>query len=125
MDQHVVAEIVDELLGSTEVKGAAVFNERGQVISWYSQDEIKPNQYIDFIKTHILENHSDIVSNYKNGMFSQTIMDFNGSRILISGIRSDLIFLLFVNKNAYLGLTMLEMEGCIRKLDKVLNRCNT
>jgi predicted regulator of Ras-like GTPase activity (Roadblock/LC7/MglB family) len=125
MDQKVIVEAVGELLGSSEVKGAAIFNQTGEVVSWQTQEDIKPRQYIDFIKAHILKNPGDFISEYKNGLFSQKIMDFNGSRILVSGIRPDLIFLLFVKQNAYLGLTMLEMEGCIRKLDNALNMCNT
>jgi predicted regulator of Ras-like GTPase activity (Roadblock/LC7/MglB family) len=125
MDDEMLSEIVEEILSSKDINGAAIFKGPDKVISWHSKSEIKPNQYIDFLKEYISDNFIDNTSGYKDGMFSQQIIDFNGSRILFGGIGEDMTLLLFVDKNAYLGLTMLEMEGCMRRLDRIMEVRNT
>jgi predicted regulator of Ras-like GTPase activity (Roadblock/LC7/MglB family) len=125
VDSRMLTETVEELLSLSDVNGAAIFKGSDQILSWHSHEDINANLYVDFIKGYITDNPPDMKSGYESGLFSQQIIDFNGSRILISGIGADVTFLLFVDKNAYLGLTMLEMEGCIRRIDKILKMRNT
>jgi predicted regulator of Ras-like GTPase activity (Roadblock/LC7/MglB family) len=118
-------EVISELVSISDVNGAMVYGANGQVLSWLSENGMEPGQYVNFIDEKILENSDDLKSHYKYGMFSQSIMDYNGFRILVSRIRADLILLLLLDKTAYLGPTMLEMEGCIRQIDGILNIGNT
>jgi hypothetical protein len=36
-------------------------------------------------------------------------------------IRANMILMLLLDKRAYLELTMLDMEGCLREIDKVID----
>jgi predicted regulator of Ras-like GTPase activity (Roadblock/LC7/MglB family) len=54
-------------------------------------------------------------------MFNESIIDYNGHKLLMSRIKKDLILLLMLKKSAYLGLTMLDIEGCLREIDKNLD----
>ncbi len=47
-------------------------------------------------------------------------MDYNGHKILISKITQDMMLMLLLDRRAYLGLTMLDMEGCLREIDRAL-----
>ena len=60
-----------------------------------------------------------------NSMFNQQIVDYNGHKLLVGWIAQDTILLLLLNKKAYLGLTMLDMEGCLRDMEAAFSKANT
>lgn len=125
LNQKRLSAVMQDIVSASDVNGAMIYRADGQVLSWLSNNELELGQYIDFARESIMERPGTFVENYKNGMFSQRIMEFNGSRVLMSRIQADVILLLSLDKNAYLGPTMLEMEGCIRQIDGILNICNT
>ncbi|MEE9152437.1 MAG: hypothetical protein V3U20_11495, partial [Thermoplasmata archaeon] len=114
-------EITVELASISDVSGAGILKADGSVVAWHTNDGLKPSPYIDFMRDFLTRDHQKNAQNYKHGMFKQSILDYNGHKILLSRIRPDIMLLLLLDKRAYLGLTMLDMEGCIREIDKVLN----
>ncbi len=105
------------LVSISDVSGAAIVKADGSVISWHTDDGIEPTQYIDFISTTYQKN----IHSYKDGMFTESITDYNGHKILMSRIRADVMLLLVLDRGAYLGLAMLEIEGCLREMDRALD----
>jgi hypothetical protein len=94
------------------VRGAAIFGVNGTVICWYVRDGIDITQYLDFVSVNIQEN----IPSSHPGMFNESIVDFNGHKILLLCIKPTLILLLVVDRKAYLGLLMLDVECFLRDM---------
>jgi len=117
IERKTLKEIMSKLVSITDVSGAAIVKADGSIISWYTDNGIEPTQYIDFISTAYQKN----INSYKDGMLTESILDYNGHKILMSKISADIMLMLVLDKRAYLGLTMLDMEGCLREIDKTLD----
>lgn len=113
-----------KLVSITDVNGAAIIRTNGSVLSWRSEDirnNSKPKEYIDFIKNYMSATYQKDTLYHKDGLFGESIIDYNGSKLLTSRIKDDIMLLLVLDKKAYLGLTMLDIEGCIQDLDSALD----
>ncbi len=108
---------MSKLVLTSDVSGAAIVKADGSVISWLSDNGTEPTQYIDFISAA----YQKSIHSYKDGMFAESITDYNGHKILMGRIRADVVLLLVLDKRAYLGLAMLNMEGCLREMDQALD----
>jgi predicted regulator of Ras-like GTPase activity (Roadblock/LC7/MglB family) len=117
-----------KLVSIKDVNGAAIMRTNGSVISWRSKDNGnngKPKEYIDYIKNYMVKSYQNDIPFQNEGMFTESIIDYNGSKLLTSRIRKDIMLLLVLDKNTYLGLTMLDVEGCLQNIDSALERnCN-
>lgn len=114
---------MNKLVLIADVNGAAILRTDGSVISLRSKDNGKPKQYTDLITDYILSVYQSNIYNYTEGMFVEQIIDYNGSKILTHKIRDDIMLLLVLEKRAYLGLTMLNVEGCLQDIDSALKNC--
>lgn len=121
MENNTLEEIMDKLLLISDVSGVALVKADGSIITWHGKDGIEPAQCIDFMLDYILHAPKKNIAHYKYGMFTQRVIDHNGHRMLMSKVRSDIMLLLLLDRNAYLGLTMLDMEGGLREIDEVLD----
>ncbi len=117
IERKTLKEIMSKLVSISDVSGAAIVKADGSVISWHTDDGTEPTQYIDFISAA----YQKSIHSYKDGMFTESITDYNGHKILMGRIRADVMLLLVLDKRAYLGLAMLDMEGCLREIDKGLD----
>ncbi len=111
-------EIMSKLVLISDVDGAAILRKDGSVISWCTSNGVKPIQYINFIHDYMSGAYQKKIHNNTHGMFNESIIDYNGHKLLMSRIKKDLILMLMLKKSAYLGLTMLDVEGCLREIDK-------
>jgi predicted regulator of Ras-like GTPase activity (Roadblock/LC7/MglB family) len=121
-DNNELREIVSKLLTISDVDGAGIVMMDGSVISWQMNHIAEPREYVDFMLDFLTYSNENNVGDYKQGMFIQKIVDYNGHKILISKIKTDLMLMLLLDKKAYLGLTMLDIEGFLREIDHVLNK---
>lgn len=112
---------MSKLVSISDVDGAAIMRADGSVISWRMNDGEKPTQYIDFVHDYMSVAYQNKIKYGTYGMFTESIMEYNGHKILISKIKADLILLLVLKKDAYIGLTMLDVESCLREIDKDLD----
>jgi predicted regulator of Ras-like GTPase activity (Roadblock/LC7/MglB family) len=113
--------ILSKLVSIPDVSGAAILRGDGSVVSWRTKNGEKPTQDIDFINGPISAAYKKNIHYWKSGLFTESILEYNGHKILLSRIREDVMVLLLVDKKAYLGLTMLDLEGCLREVDKTLD----
>jgi len=116
-----LAEAMSKILSISDVTGAAIIKSDGTVIFWHTKNGEESVEELGFIREFVAQNHRNNLNYLKTGMFTESILDYNGHKILVGRIRSDLILLLELEKRAYIGLTMLLMEGCIREIDKSLD----
>ena len=118
--------IVNELSSISDVCGAILLDRSGSVIAKHVEEHISAREYIEFIVQYsALHQKGGNDIDPMNGMFNQQVMDYNGHKLLIGWIAENAILLLLLNKKAYLGLTMLDMEGCLRDIDPLLFNINT
>jgi predicted regulator of Ras-like GTPase activity (Roadblock/LC7/MglB family) len=119
--------IVNELSTISDVCGAVLLDSGGEVITQHVKDDISPEQYIDFVvhRPALIQKYIIPSGNNMNSMFNQQIVDYNGHKLLVGRIAPDTILLLLLDKKAYLGLTMLDMEGCLRDMDAAYSNTNT
>ncbi len=120
VERKTLMEIMVELVSISDVSGAALVKADGSVVSWHANDAIDPTPYIDSVFDFISDAHKKSTPDYRHGMFTQKILDNNGHKVLISRITREVMLVLLLDRKAYLGLTMLDMEGYLREIDKVL-----
>jgi predicted regulator of Ras-like GTPase activity (Roadblock/LC7/MglB family) len=112
---------MSKLVSISDVRGAALLSSNGSVISWRSNDNGKPKRYIDLILRFTSNEYQRNINNYKDGMFNESILTYNGYKVLMSKIRKNVILMLVLEKKAYLGLTMLDVAGCLHDIDSALD----
>jgi predicted regulator of Ras-like GTPase activity (Roadblock/LC7/MglB family) len=110
-------EIMSKVVSIPEVDGAALVRSDSSVITCCTKNGIKPEYYKDFMSTTFQSN----IHSYKDGIFNEYMRSHNGHKILVSKVREDVMLLLVLDKKAYLGLIMLDMECCLREIDDELN----
>ncbi len=110
-----------KLVSKSDVSGAAIVRADGAVISWHTKDGHRPTQDIDFMLDFLVQDHQKNIHYWKSGMFTESILNYNGHKILSSRLREDMMLMLVLDKGAYLGLTMLDMECCLREMDRALD----
>jgi predicted regulator of Ras-like GTPase activity (Roadblock/LC7/MglB family) len=113
-------EIMREFALISDVNGIALVKTDGSGVYCYEYEDRKLSQFIDSFLKLISNDPYVNIKNYKNGMFIQSIIDMNGRRILLARFRSDILVMCILDKNAYLGLAMLVLEGFLREIDKLL-----
>jgi predicted regulator of Ras-like GTPase activity (Roadblock/LC7/MglB family) len=124
-DRIMLNEIMKEFALISDVDGIAIAKTDGSGVFCYEYEDRKLSQFIDnFLELISTDPHEDI-KNYKHGMFIQSIIDVNGRKILLTRLRSDMLVMCILDKNAYIGLAMLVLEGFLREIDKVLFGVNT
>jgi predicted regulator of Ras-like GTPase activity (Roadblock/LC7/MglB family) len=116
-------EVMSKLVSIPDVSGAAILRADGSLVSWRTKNGEKPKEDIEFINKSISAAYIKNIHHWKSGLFRESILDYNGHKIFISKIREDAMLLLLVNKKAYLGLTMLDVEGCLREVGKAFDEC--
>ncbi len=116
--------VISKIVSISDVSGAAIIRADGSVVSWRAKDGDESKQDIDSLLHSMSAAYKKKIHHYKDGMFTESIIDHNGHKILMSRIREDMMLMLVLDKRAYLGLTMLDMEGCIREIDKALDEHN-
>ena len=108
---------MSKVVSIPEVEGAAIVRSDSSVIACCTKNGIKPGYYKDFMSTTYQNNIHD----YKEGIFKEYMQSHNGHKILISRVREDVNLLLVLDKKAYVGLIMLDMECCLREIDDALD----
>jgi predicted regulator of Ras-like GTPase activity (Roadblock/LC7/MglB family) len=120
--EDILQDILTKLVTITDVKIAVIMKTNGSIISWKTRNngnKGKSKEYIECIKNHILNDYRDNLPCHKDGMFREAIFDYNGSKLLTTMINKDILLLLVIEKRAYVGLTMLDVEGCLQCLDSI------
>jgi len=114
-------ELMSRLVSISDVSGAGVIRADGSIVSWHAKEGIKPKQYIDYILKVMSATSQENVPQNQHSMFTESITNYNGHKILTSRIREDKLLFMVLEKRAYLGLTMLDVECCLGEIDKALD----
>lgn len=122
-ESQTLEKVIDKLVSISDVNGAAILRTDGSVISYSMKDDSESTQDMDVIIGLASAKYQKNIHYYKNGMFTESILSCNGHKVLISRINEDLMLLLLLDRRAYLGLTMLDIKGCLRDVDKALSEC--
>jgi len=107
---------MNRLTSISDVCGGAIVSTNGSVLSWRTKDGNKPTLYVEFALDYLSKSYHKKAYDENNGLFRQWIIDHNGYKLLIGNINSEMIFLLLLDRKAYLGLTMLDMESFLREM---------
>jgi predicted regulator of Ras-like GTPase activity (Roadblock/LC7/MglB family) len=125
--EDTLEDIMNKLVSIADVHGAAIIRTDGSIISWQSKDNGdngNPKQYIDSVMDYIASVLERNIDHHIDGMFMESIVDFNGSKLLTHRIRKNIMLLLVLDKKAYIGLTMLDVEGCLQDINSALGSSN-
>lgn len=118
---YTIEELMSRLVSISDVSGAGVIRADGSIVSWHAEEGIKPEQYINYILKVMAMKNQENVYKSQHSMFTESVQDYNGHKILTSRIREDKLLLLVLDKRAYLGLTMLDVECCLGDIGKALD----
>jgi predicted regulator of Ras-like GTPase activity (Roadblock/LC7/MglB family) len=124
-DRIMLNEIMKEFALISDVNGVAIAKRDGSRVFCYEYEDFKPSQYIDNIFELISNDPNMVIKNYKLGMFTQSIVDVKGHKILLASLTSDIVVMFILEKSAYVGLAMLIMEGFLREIEVILFGGNT
>ena len=124
-DRKMLNEIMREFALISDVKGIAIAKVDGSGVLYYQHEDRKLSQFLESILELILNDPNRDIKDYKHGMFIQSLIDVNGRKILLTRLRSDIVVMCILDKNAYVGLAMLVLEGFIREIDEVIFGVNT
>jgi len=112
---------MSKLVSISDVNGAGVVRADGSIVSWHAEEDIRPTEYIDHILNMMSRKNQESVHNCHHGMFRETIVNYNGHKILASKIGGDALLMLVLERNAFLGLTMLDVECYLGDIEKALD----
>ena len=119
-DRKMLNEIMREFALISDVNGIVIAKMDGSGVFCYEYEDVRPSQFIDNIFELISNDPHVDIKNYKHGMFIQSIIDVNDRKILLTRLRSDMLVVCILDKNAYPGLAMLVLEGFLREIDNLL-----
>ncbi|MHA2064667.1 MAG: hypothetical protein ACXABY_09865 [Candidatus Thorarchaeota archaeon] len=91
-------------------------NTDNSIVLWRSRNGTKPAEFMDFMTSTYEKN----LHHFKDGIFVESMEVHNGHKVLGSKIKRDYILLLVLEKKAYVGLTMLNMESSLREIEKIM-----
>ncbi len=119
-ERKMLNEIMREFTLISDVNGIAIAKTDGSGVLCYEHEDRRLSQFIDNVFELISNDPHVDIKNYKHGMFIQSIIDMNGRKILLARLRSDMLVMCILDKNAYVGLAMLVLEGFLREIDNLL-----
>jgi hypothetical protein len=119
-DRKMINEKMREFALISDVNGIALARTDGSGVFCYEDEDRKQSLFIDDFLNLISNDPYVHIKNYKSGMFIQSIIDVNGCKILLTRLRSDMLVMCILDKNAYIGLAMLVLEGFLREIDRLL-----
>jgi predicted regulator of Ras-like GTPase activity (Roadblock/LC7/MglB family) len=102
--------IVSDLNALIDVKGVAIINKEGTVIAGKTNNGLDLNAYIQVVLQHLEKTAKGALICPKT-LFLQSIVNYNGSQILYGRIIDDILLVILLEKKAYLGLAMLDLEN--------------
>lgn len=118
--------MVNELATISDVCGAFLVDNKGAVIAQHINEHIVTQQCIETLALHsALRDDCVIPGCNMNGMFSQQVVYYDGHTLLVRRITHEALLLILVAKKAYIGLTILDMEGYLREKGSALLKANT
>jgi predicted regulator of Ras-like GTPase activity (Roadblock/LC7/MglB family) len=119
-ERKMLNEVMREFALISDVNGIAIAKTDGSGVFYYEYEDRRLSQFMDNIFELISNDPHLDIKNYKHGMFIQSIIDVNGRKILLTRLRYDMLVMCILDKNAYLGLAMLVLEGFLREIDNLL-----
>ncbi len=114
---EMIDELVIRLVSIPDVMGAGILGKDGFVLSWQSKDCAEPKKYLNELSNYTSAFHQKNLYPRRNGMFTYTLYNYNGNKILFRGIDDNLLLMLVLDKKALIGVTMLDIEGCLLYID--------
>lgn len=106
--------IVNDLNSLTDVKGVAIIDRDGAIIAGITDNGLNLVTYAQVVRRHI-QKPSTRSMKYPKGIFLQSLVSYNGSIILFGRIIDNVLLMVLLEKKAYLGLAMLELENSAKK----------
>lgn len=120
MKNELVDNLIIKLVSIPDVVGAGLLGRDGSVLSWQSKDYTEPTKYFNQLSKYISASHQNNMYPKRNGMFAYSIYNYNGNKILFRDIDDNLLLMLVLEKRAFIGITMLDIEGCLFNIDMLI-----
>jgi hypothetical protein len=118
---ELINDLIIKLISIPDVMGAGLMGKDGSVLSWRSKDCAEPTKYFNQFSKNTSELHNDKMYPKRNGMFAYSIYNYNGNKILFRYIADNLLLMLILDKRAFIGITMLDIEGCLSDIEMLIN----
>ncbi len=113
-------KVISDLREGSDIEGAVLVDGEEEIIA---SDLPKNTTYKDEIHEilELLEERDCPVPNeYNNVMFAQSILDYNGHKILAKKLRDKLTLLVMLQEHGYISLASLDVENSTRRINKIL-----
>ena len=112
-------KVLSDLIEASDIEGAILVEGKDSIIAYDLPDKTIDDTEIHKILAMLEESNDSPPIKNDNFIFTQSIFDYNGCKILAKR-SGNLILLVMLQKQGYVGLAMLEIENSIRRIREIL-----
>ena len=112
-------KVLSDLIEASDIEGAILVEGKDSIIAYDLPDKRIDDTEIHKILAMLEESNDSPPIKNDNFIFTQSIFDYNGCKILAKR-SGNLILLVMLQKQGYVGLAMLEIENSIRRIREIL-----
>ena len=114
-------DVISEIKEGGDVEGAALINEKNEIIISTFSKETEYDKCIPEILALMKALKSPDLCSSSDTFFTQRIFDQNGFKILAKNIMDGYILLVFLKKRGYISLAMLDIENSTIRINQILH----
>lgn len=112
-------DILEDMASNPDVKDFWIVDSGDEIIFSHNGMHALHPDFMPKVKEK-LGSMNNVPRNALGGfMFRERLIQYNGYTILYGCASNGWQLIFFLNKDAYLSLTMMEMESCLRRMDKL------
>ncbi len=113
-------KVVSDLKEGSDIEGAVLVGGNDTVITFDLPENGDYKAEIPEILALLEDQKLSPADEHRDCMFMQSILDYNGCRILAQKLKNNLTLLVMLQKQGYVGLAMLDIENSIRRIQEIL-----
>lgn len=113
-------KVISDLIEGSDIEGAVLVDGKEEIIACDLPKNTTYKDEIHEILELLEERDCPVPNEYNNVMFAQSILDYNGCKILAKKLKDKITLLVLLRKRGYISLAMLEIENSIRRIDEII-----
>jgi len=113
-------KVVSDLRKGSDIEGAVIVDGREEIMACDLPESTNYEAEIPEILALLEEEDGYSPSEHEEGMFSQSILEYNGYKVLAKKLKEKLTLLVLLKKRGYISLAMLDIENSIRRIYEIL-----
>ena len=114
-------KVLSDLKSAIDIDEVLLIGEKEGILVYAPTENENFEAEIPKIFAHLRGWGANTPSKPGNNMFAHHILDYNGSKIVAVKCVNDLMLVIILQKQGYIGPAMLELENSVREIGRILN----